>query len=246
MTASAGNQALATTLCRIFPWMATERSGRIELSVRPLLRQDLVFAAALHTRALAHGFFPQLGERFMRRYYQSFVRSPWAVAYVAEFGGEPIGALVGTTDDRAHYRFVARRCWLPLGAAGIASLVRRPSVAWWFLRRRLRRYARGLVRLGRWRQPAGGAGGSTVRPVPREGVLTHVVVDEAARGSGAGGELVAAFVASARRRGTSHLRLVTGANNGASSFYERLGWTLVGQHQDLDGGAWAEFRLDLQ
>ena len=224
--------------------MATDRSGTSELFVRQLGRGDLAFAATLHTRSLPNGFFPRLGEQFMRRYYQSFRRSPWAVALVAESGGEPIGALVGTLDDRAHYRFVARRCWLPLGVAGIIALVQRPAVAWWFLRSRGRRYARGLVRLAGWRQPSGTAGRAGT-PVRREGVLTHVVVDEASRGSGAGGELVVEFVASATRRGTDHLRLVTDAKDGAAAFYERLGWKLVGRRGDVDGGTWTELHLDL-
>lgn len=239
-------EAIAYDTASYIPRMATEARGPTELSVRPLGRRDLAFAAGLHARSLPHGFFPRLGERFLRRYYATFLRSPWAVALVAESGGRPIGTLVGTIDDRAHYRFVARRCWFPLAAAGVVSLAQRPGVAWWFLRTRGRRYARGLVRLAGSRQPAGATAGDAGKPAPREGVLTHIVVEEEARGSGAGGELVATFAASAKDRGTSHLRLVTDAREGAAAFYERLGWTEAGQRSDLDGGTWSEFRLELQ
>lgn len=225
--------------------MTVEPAEKADVLVRPLGRRDLAFAAALHARSLPHGLFPRLGERFLRRYYATFVRSPWAVALLAESGGRPIGTLVGTADDRAHYRFVARRCWLPLVGAGLRSLAVQPGVAWWFLRTRGGRYARGLVRLARGNQTGSGEPGSA-GPVRREGVLTHVAVDEQARGSGAGGELVTAFTAWAGSRGTSHLRLVTHGTEGAAAFYERLGWTVSGRRKGLDGGMWTELRLDLE
>lgn len=224
--------------------MPTESSSKATALVRPLSRKDLPFAAALHAGSLPHGLFPRLGEPFLRRYYSTFVRSPWAIALVVELEGQAVGMVVGTVDDGSHYRFVVRRCWLPLLASGAIALVRRPGVGWWFLRTRGRRYARGFMLLsGRRQLPSPTAAG---RPPRREGVLTHVAVAEGARGSGAGVELVSAFVACAGRRGTSHLRLVTYAADGAAEFYERLGWLRTGQRAGLDGDAWTEFRLELR
>ncbi|MGI8806613.1 MAG: GNAT family N-acetyltransferase [Acidimicrobiales bacterium] len=211
--------------------------------MQPLGRGDLAFAADLHTRALPHGFFPKLGTAFMRRYYATFLRSPWAAALVATTEEGRVGVLVGTFDDGAHYRFVARRFWFPLVVSGSSALARRPAVAWWFLRTRGRRYARGLVRLAGLTD--GNVGGGAPAAVAQVGVLAHLAVVESARGKGAGGELVATFVEQARRRGGSHLRLVTHSSAGAAQFYERLGWALVGERDGLDGTAWTEFRLDL-
>ena len=226
--------------------MATERSSSTGLVVRPLTRRDLAFAADLHGRCLPHGLFPRLGRRFLRRYYSTFVRSPWAVGLVAEADGRPIGLLVGTIDNLAHYRFVTRKCWAPLMSAGIASLAVRPGVAWWFLRTRCRRYARGLARLAGWSH---GGKGPTMAPsgsVVREGVLSHAMVEEDARGSGAGAELVSTFVASARRRGTTRLRLLTHPSDGAAEFYGRLGWMVAGEHTGFDGTTWTELRFDIE
>ena len=213
--------------------------------VRPLTGRDLAFAADLHARCLPHGLFPRLGQRFLRRYYATFVRSPWAVGFVAEADGQPIGVVVGTLDDGAHYRFVVRKCWAPLMAAGAASLALRPRVAWWFLRTRGVRYLRALARVARWKQRTDTATTVSAGSVVRNGVLCHAVVKEEARGSGAGAELVSTFVASAQRRGTSRLRLLTHPTSAAVEFYMRLGWTVAGERTGLDGAAWTELRFDI-
>jgi len=225
--------------------MQTERSSKTKTLVRPLGRNDLAFAASLHARSLPHGFFPRLGEPFLRRYYATFFRSQWAIGLVAESGGEAIGVVVGTIDDGAHYRYVVRKCWLPLTASALAALATRPRVALWFLRTRGRRYARGFTRLIGRRRP-GGVPTAAIGPEQRQGVLSHVVVEADWRGCGAGGELVAAFVEWAERRGTSRLRLVTHAADGAAEFYTQLGWTCTGQRAGLDGAVWTEFSLEIQ
>ena len=219
--------------------------------MRPLARKDLAFAGSLHVRSLPHGLFPRLGEPFLRRYYSTFVRSPWGIGLVVESEGRAVGVVVGTVDDGAHYRYVARKWWLPLAASAVASLATRPRVALWFLRTRGRRYARGFTRLVSRRRPESVSGPESVSadgagPLRRRGVLSHVVVDEDSRGAGAGGELVAAFVEWAGRRGTTDLRLVTHPATGAAEFYRRLGWTYSGPRTGLDGAEWAEFRLELR
>lgn len=224
--------------------MVTERSSKTDVKIRPLGRRDLAFAASLHARSLPHGLFPRLGEAFLRRYYSTFVRSPWAIGLVAESEGRAVGIVVGTIDDGAHYRFVARRCWLALGASAVTALAVRPGVALWFLRTRARRYARGFMRLASRRHP-GTVSTHGAGAIGRQGVLNHVVVEDDWRGGGVGGELVAAFVEWAQRRGTSHLRLVTHATDGAPDFYQQLGWTCGGQRAGLDSAAWTEFSLEL-
>ncbi|HVM18486.1 MAG TPA: hypothetical protein VM307_00840, partial [Egibacteraceae bacterium] len=70
--------------------------------VRPMTHDDVDFAAALHEVALDHGFFGRLGRRFLAAYYESFVASPHAVAYVSESGEGLSGMLVGTVRNGAH------------------------------------------------------------------------------------------------------------------------------------------------
>jgi len=90
---------------------------------------------------------------------------------------------------------------------------------------------------------AAGRGGSTDAIVA---VLTAVVVDPAARGSGAGAALVTEFVDVARAGGADRVDLVTlSGHDGAARFYEEMGWTRVGTHQDMDGHEVVTYRIEL-
>ena len=201
---------------------------------------DLDLAASLHARALPHGFFPQLGTRFLRSYYRAFVMSPAAIGLVADVAGETAGVLVGTIDDLGHYRFLTRKWWV-LGPPAAVALVRRPRLLLWFLRTRAHRYARGLVRFRRSTPPAPGA-----RPAAPGSVLTHLAVLEHHRTNGVGRALVDAFVNHARQRGVAALRVSTLADSeGAVSFYERLGWTSTGTRHDGEGRAWVDLQMQL-
>jgi ribosomal protein S18 acetylase RimI-like enzyme len=229
------------------------------LEVREATRRDLRATAAMHRRALPDGFFARLGPGFLRAYHASFVASPEAVALVVsapDLEGEPAGFLVGTLRNRAHYRWVLRRAAPRLAVRLLAALVRRPRLAGVFVRTRATRYVRWI-----WRYPLRRAQGRGVRSeadtagspaastpaasaqaVPPVAVLTHVTVDDRLRGRGAGRQLVEAFVARARAAGANEVRLVTEASDGASGFYERLGWSVVGEHTASDGSVVREFR----
>lgn len=223
--------------------MAREGSwGESDSRVRPMDRTDLDFAARLHLSALPHGFFPRLGGGFMRAYYRSFSRSPHATALVSMVGGERAGVLVGTVDDYAHYRLLARRPW-GLAPAALVALAARPRVAGWFLRTRVRRYARGLVRFARSSSPAPATPSAFEG---RSGALTHLAVAAPYRSSGVGRSLVDEFVRSARAHGTMHLRVTTLADGKqAVGFYEALGWETVGTRHDADQQTWLDLRLNL-
>jgi ribosomal protein S18 acetylase RimI-like enzyme len=236
------------------------------LEVREATRRDLRATAALHRRALPEGFFARLGPGFLRAYHASFVASPEAVALVVsapDAGGEPAGFVVGTLRNRAHYRWVLRHASPRLALRLVAALARRPRLAGVFLRTRATRYVRWV-----WRYPLRRAQARSARPepaatdppvelaqaptqeastqaVPPVAVLTHVAVDDGLRGRGAGRLLVEEFVDRARAAGANEVRLVTEASDGASSFYERLGWSAVGEHTGSDGSIVREFRWPL-
>jgi ribosomal protein S18 acetylase RimI-like enzyme len=227
-----------------------ERAARAV--VRPARRGDLPATARLHARCLPDGFFAELGAGFLRAYHATFRRGPAAVALVAGPAGapdgEPAAFLVGTLGNRRHYRWVVQRRALALGSRLVLALVRRPSVAVSFVRTRLGRYLRWLVRYPLRRglpapDPDGGA--STAVTTGPVAVLTHVAVDPAARGLGLGQRLVEAFVGHARSAGAVEVRLVTDDDGGAAGFYHRLGFEDVGTHRDGDGAVVREFRLPL-
>lgn len=210
--------------------------------IRRLGSSDLAFAARLHVEALPHGFFPRLGVGFMRAYYRSFQTSPYAVALVSTVDGDRAGVLVGTVDDDSHYKFMARRPWL-LAPAALAALIVRPRLAGWFLRTRLRRYARGVVRIVRSSTPA--PNGASPAASGR-GVLTHLAVLEEHRSSGVGRALVHEFVRQATAAGATQLDVTTRADGGgAAGFYEALGWERVATRRDADQQAWLDLRLVL-
>lgn len=208
------------------------------VGLRAMERTDLPFAAVLHRRCLRHGLFPELGPRFLAAYLGTFVASPYAVAIVADGIDEPAGFLVGTLDDRAHYRHVLRRHGLRLAALGAVALAVRPRVAGRFARTRAARYLRGGLRLAR--TP------TTAAPAPAAGVIAHVAVTPAGRGQGVGAALVEGFVDHARSAQLPVVRLVTRADgDGAGAFYRRLGWQEDGCFDDRDGLTWTRYRLVL-
>lgn len=210
---------------------------RTELAVvRRMTTEDAAWAAALHAEALPHGFFARLGTRFLAGYYDSFIASPHAVAFITESPYGPGGMLVGTVRNSLHYSWVLRRRGLQLVGRGIAAMLVNPRVMLLFVRTRLVWYLGGLLRFARRglagmfrSQPPGAA-----RRQPA--VLTHVAVSPEARGTGAGSALVGAFTQAASAAGCSEAVLVTLAGPaGSGPFYRRLGWTLRDRHDDHDG-----------
>lgn len=207
---------------------------RSELAVvRRMTAADAAWAAHLHERALPHGFFARLGRRFLTAYYESFITSPYAVGFVADSPDGPVGMLVGTLRNRAHYSWVLRRRGVQLVRRGAAAMMVRPSTLVFFLRTRLGWYLRPVLR-SMTRMFT-----QSPRPLPSAGqpaVLTHVAVEEIARGTGAGAALVATFEHTAASAGCTEAVLVTLAGPaGAGPFYRRLGWNLRDRHDDRDG-----------
>lgn len=208
---------------------------------RPLTAADAEFAAALHEKALPHGFFGRLGVRFLTAYYRSFADSPHGIALIAQTPDGNVGALVGTVCNGSHYGWVLRNQGVLLARRGLLALATRPSELTFFLRTRVGRYLKGLLRLLR-RSASPSATAAQSRAARRgrgaPAVLTHVAVAPEARGLGVGAVLVDAFVAAARRAGCREACLVTLADDrGAGAFYQRLGWELQGVREDRDGQA---------
>lgn len=199
---------------------------------------DLDFAAGLHLRCLNHGLFPALGKNFLRAYLNTFVASPFGLALLAENAGKPVGFLVGTSDDGAHYRYVVRRHGAMLALRGLIALLRRPAVAWRFAKTRAFRYVRGTIRLATATSGPPSSG--------KDAVLAHMVVVPQARGYGVGSALAQFFVRQMDSGRVSGVRLTTRSNSaGASGFYEKLGWHPQTRFVDQDGLEWLRLRLEL-
>ncbi len=210
-----------------------------QLAIGVLGTGHLDFAAALHERTLTEGLFPLLGRRFLRLYYRSFLASPHAAALVAHSDGRPVGMLVGTLRNRAHYAWVVRRRGPRLAFAAACALARRPRVALLFARTRLARYRRAVIRHST--APTADDTGDAQRDVA---VLTHLSVAADARGAGAGRGLVGAFVAEAARTGAREAHLVTAVGDeGAGEFYAANGWHHDGDRMNNEGDPIAAYSL---
>ena len=209
------------------------------VSLRAMELADVPTAVRLHRTNLPTGFFVELGDRFLRRYYRTFLTSPAAVALVAEVEGTMVGFLVGSTDEVAHHRHTIDLSRWGLARVGATALLARPELTAHFMRTRARRYLRGIRRRT---APTTAAEGEPVRT----GVLSHIAVDEPGRGAGVGTALVEGFVRIAAVHGVEQLRLYTGpGNDTARNFYKRLGWREHTVQHDLDNKPWVPFTLDL-
>lgn len=223
------------------------------VTIDPACESDLQHTSALHERALDSGLFPALGRGFLRHYHRTFVRSPHAVALVAHEEGEPLGFVFGTVDNEAHQRWVIRRHGWRLALAGLLAMVVRPRVAVTFLRTRVGRYARTLVRAVAPSRPRPVTAREAVPPhggdrggrVGTTAVLTHIATERAARSRGIGEQLATAFVARAGDGGAEEARLITTAGGRAARFYARLGWRPVTRRAARDGSDVEELRLSL-
>lgn len=225
----------------------TDRHERPVLVRRAGTSADERVTAQLHVDAL-EGMFVRFGVGFVRSYHASFRRSPHAVSYAVEGPDGIVGFLVGTIENEAHYRWLARRASPTLVPRAVLALLRRPRVALDAIRTRRRRYLRALLRrLRPRRRPADGpsvaaADHPTTEPgPPRVGVLTHVAVDASARGTGAGRQLVEAYEGTLRTAGVTEARLITAPGGGAPAFYRRLGWVGAGVRTGADGTEVEEF-----
>lgn len=201
--------------------------------VRTMGLRDLDTAAHLHTEHLSQGFFPRLGERFLRSYYRGFVLSPHAVALVVQVDGRAVGMLVGTTRHATHHRWLLRSRGWQLGWSALSALAVRPRAAAFFARTRAARYVKAAWRLLAAHSRSAPTDG--VESTSEVAVLSHVAVAESHRGCGFASALTDAFLDAVRRSGVAQVQVVTNADSGAGGFYKQSGWLLVGSYTNHDG-----------
>lgn len=204
-----------------------------------LLRTDVDSVAALHLQSLPPSFFSSLGPRFLRRYHESFLASPYGIGVAATHQQQLCGFVIGSVAAADHSAWVVRHRGFQLAASALLAMLIRPRVLLHFLATRGARYARGLYRR-LMNQP-----GVQVASPPAErqpAVLAHVALHSAWRRMGFGAVLVRAFEHEAYKRDAPRVELVTVEGpGGAVSFYERLGYTKGDVRQDGDGRRWRYF-----
>lgn len=217
-----------------------------QVRIRAARSEDLSEVVRLHLQLLPHGFFARLGQGYLRVYHRSFMTSPFAVSLVAYRDDRLVGFVAGALDAHRHQQWTLRRCGSRLLVSGVLALALRPQLAWEFLTTRTGRYLRGVLRAVRpvASSPTAAAPTDGSLPTGPVAVLTHVAVDPGDQGRGSGSALVDSFVERVRAAGTLRVELVTLCDDGASPFYERLGWSAVGVHE-REGAKFRRFTLDL-
>jgi ribosomal protein S18 acetylase RimI-like enzyme len=164
---------------------------------------DADTAASLHAKQIGEGFLSFLGPAFLRRLYRRVVLVPQSFLLVVEDGSTTVGFLAGSTDVAALYRTFL---WRDAPAAALACSGRL-----------LRSWRRVIETL---RHGAGSSGESAE--------LLALAIEPAARGRGAGTQLVEQFLSEVRRRrlDAAHV-VVSAANEAAVGLYRRAGFDVV-------------------
>lgn len=219
-------------------------ADRPQLILRAATYDDLDATSRTHVELLPLGLFPALGARFVRCWHRTFLDSRYGVGYVAVDPAVPgdglVGFLLGTTDQAAYTAALLRdrRTIASLVVAGVGALARRPWVTVRLLRSRAWSWARRLLS----RRPAS-APLARSATTPQVAVMVALAVRPPWRGSGVGGKLVARFIEHARDAGATTAELVTSVGReGATTFYERLGWQAGQQRRTPDGDVLRTYR----
>lgn len=197
-------------------------------TLRPMVKADIPFVTEEHLECFPENVMGRLGRPFLRRYYATFLDTPYGVATIAESGGRPCGFLVGILDTRAHRKLLVRRHVVPLGGTVLLGTLLHPQLA-------CRLFARRIC-LWLQRRRRGHHQTEAQAEVAKVAVLSHVATVGNKRGAGVGRALVIDFVQVAKASGADRVSLATldGAN-GAGPFYDRQGWHLQARHQTFDG-----------
>ena len=173
------------------------------VDIAPATSKDLPETAHLHSRHLRLGLFPRLGRGFLAHYQQSFIDFPHGIALVARQNGKVIGALFATASNARHYGWVVRNCGLSLALRAASAMAVRPDAAMLFMRTRLMRYCRAVMRRLAPRAPKPNVTAEGAAPAEDISVLSHIVISDALRRKGVGRKLVAAYRKQARKLGAA-------------------------------------------
>lgn len=184
---------------------------RPDLRTRPGGPADAADAARLHAEGIDQGFLSLLGPRFLGRLYRRICLDPGSFLIVAAQGegsgrGSVVGFVAGSVDVPGLYRSFLWRDGVVAAVPALGHLV----THW-----------RRVVETLRHGSADGAGTGHGAE-------LLAIAVDGGVRGRGAGGTLVAAFVAELDRREVDAAHVVVGADNAAAvGLYLRSGFHTV-------------------
>jgi ribosomal protein S18 acetylase RimI-like enzyme len=175
--------------------------------------QHVGAVAALHIDSLS-GLLTRIGPAATRAYYTACAASPLATGFVAHSGSAVEGFVLGSITPPALRGDVLRREPMEVATGIVAGVLRRPATLWWLLRS--------------FGSPESGQYDSTAPE------LIYLTVSRQQRGRGLGRRLVEAFAGAMRAAGQTRFELSVDENNrDAAAFYERLGFTRIGEYREF-------------
>ncbi len=188
------------------------------MNLRLLAPTDLGGIAAIHRAAFPLAAISRLGDAAARRYYDSLMSDPDAMAGLGAFEGDRLSGFcfMGIRHDAEAWYVRHHGLFLAWRIATHPRLLTEP-----FVRGRIRD---GLRLLLAQSPPAGASAPGGGDSGPSYGIQ-YLAVDPARQGRGVGQKLLRASEERARRHGHSVIHLSVYPDNlRAITFYERMGW----------------------
>jgi ribosomal protein S18 acetylase RimI-like enzyme len=186
---------------------------RDDIRVRPLSRDDVPEAVAIHLAAFEGFYLATLGSAFLAHYYDRVLSYPAGVCIGAFLDDSLAGFAAGFIDPARFYQHL-RAARLQLAIAALPALLRRPA--------RIVRF------LTNYRRTSAAAAAPHDPMCTSE--LSSIAVRPGREGRGVGTTLLHAFTAEATARGARRIVLTTDAmkNERVNRFYIRHGFELAG------------------
>lgn len=200
----------------------------IEWIIKPLERQHIQSVVQVHQRSFFGFFLSFLGPRFLKEFYNAFIREDSGIALMVidATNGHVLGFVVGTTHPNGFFKRLLKERWWAFCLASVSALMRKPTSA---LRLFRALFYRGTPPSGKVRA-----------------LLSSIAVDPDSGGRGLGKALVESWVEEVRKRGMPGCYLTTDAegNDPVNHFYERCGWKVESTYVTPEGRKMNRYILD--
>ena len=199
------------------------------LEIRKLTPEHIHDIVEVHISAFPDFFLTFLGPRFLKEFYGSFFVDDTGIGLVALEDGKVLGAIVGPLVPNGYFKRLLKRRWWAFCLASITAVLKKPAV--------IKRLFRAVFYRGQ--APEQG---------PKRSLLSSIAVAPDAQGKGVGQNLVHAWLAEARSRGSLGCFLTTDAvgNDTVNDFYQKLGWKLESVYETAEGRKMNRYVYDFE
>ena len=196
--------------------------------IHTMTQNDVKRVVAVHLASFPGFFLSFLGPRFLSHFYSGVCSAPEGIVFVyLNPEGETAGFVAGTANPQGFYSRLLKRDWLKFALASIIPVLKKPSV--------FGRVVRAVS------HPSDNPIGDDVAGLFSIGILPEL------QGTGAGKQLVQAFLDEAKQKGCKSVYLTTDRDNNeaVNTFYTKLGFTIERQYVTPEGRRMNEYWIKL-